>query len=111
MLKHIEDVMLPNALMIGVDYDLFWTLNPKSLSPFVKAFSLKQKYDDATAWRTGMYIRLAIASSMDKNSKYPSKPMLEEGSVKQSNTMTAEQIKNKMMARAKLINSRFGKED
>lgn len=95
---------LPNALMMGVDYDLFWTLNPKSLSPFVKAFDLKQKYDDTLAWKQGAYIKVAIASALDKNAKYPEKPF----SMKNENVvMTPQQIKEKMMATAEIINTRL----
>lgn len=88
--------------MIGVDYDLFWTLNPKSLSPFIKAFELKQKYDDASAWRSGMYIRMAIGSVLAKGNKYPTKPLSDTG-----RDMTPQQIKEKMMAQAEIINARL----
>lgn len=95
--------------MIGVDYELFWTLNPKSLSAFIKAFSLKQKYDDAMAWQAGMYIKLAIASSLGKDNKYPKKPFLENES--EQKPMSQEEIKRRFMIHAQLINSKFRKED
>lgn len=94
--------------MIGVDYDLFWTLNPKSLSPFIKAFEMKQDYDDEQSWRLGAYIRLAIASSLSKDNKYPEKPF--SYGAKGATTMTPEQIKEKMMATAEIINNRLEKE-
>lgn len=93
--------------MIGVDYDLFWTLNPKSLSPFVKAFSLKEDYDNTLAWSQGLYIRMAIASCLDKKSKYPEKPL---GRKKKDEPMSTEEIKARMMAQMGLINQRFRKE-
>lgn len=93
--------------MIGVDYDLFWTLNPKSLSPFIKAFSLRQKYDDAMAWQAGVYVRMAIASSFSKDVKYPNKPLMDKAEPKQ---MSADEIKRRFVAHAKLINSTLGKE-
>jgi hypothetical protein len=96
--------VLPNALMIGVDYDLFWELNPKSLEPFIKAFQLKQRYEDAMNWNLGNYFRMAIASSMSKNAKYPNKPMLENKESKQH--MSPEEIKKRFMAHAELLNAR-----
>lgn len=93
--------------MIGVDYDLFWTLNPKSLTPFVKAFELKQKYDDMMAWTNGLYIRMAIASSLGKEAKYPKSPLSSLETKKKTN-MSAEDIKAKMFRQMKIINSRFG---
>lgn len=90
--------------MIGVDYDLFWTLNPKSLSPFVKAFDLKQKYDDRLAWQTGAYIRYAIASVLSKGNAYPQEPFSSKGVQRE---MTPEEIKEKMMRNAEIINIRL----
>lgn len=94
--------------MMGVDYDLFWTLNPKSLIPFVKAFNLKQEYDDAMAWKSGTYVRMAIASCLDKNIKYPKKPLMSD--YKNDKPMSSDEIKKRVMAHAELINTKFGKE-
>jgi hypothetical protein len=93
--------------MMGVDYELFWTLNPKSLSPFTKAFSLKQKYDDSMAWQSGVYIRMAIVSSLNKEAKYPKRPMMAD-KVKEKG-MSSEEIKNRVMAQSQKINAKFEK--
>lgn len=111
MIDIIEDVILPSALMIGVDYELFWTLNPRSLSPFTKAFSLTQKYQDQLAWQQGLYIRQAIASCFSKEVKYPTKPT---SSIEVKNEPVAEspeEIKAKFLKHAMLLNTKFGKED
>lgn len=94
--------------MIGVDYDLFWTLNPKSLSPFVKAFRLRQEYEDSMAWQLGGYIRMAIASNFNKQAKYPSRPMMARSTNKEA---TQAEIKDKFIRQMKAINRRFGKEE
>ncbi len=39
----IEESYLPMALRMGVDYHLFWQLNPRRLQPFVKAYQEEQK--------------------------------------------------------------------
>ena len=91
--------------MIGVDYDLFWTLNPKSLQPFVKAFSLKQKYDDAYLWSLGAYVRVAVASVLSKSANYPTSPYGE-----QSKEVTMESIKDRFLRQSSKINSKFRKE-
>lgn len=90
--------------MLGVDYDLFWTLNPKSLAPFVKAFELKQNYDDRLAWQFGAYIRYSIASTLSKGAKYPQQPFSEQG---KSRDMTPDEIKERMMANVEIINMRI----
>lgn len=108
MIESIENDLLPNALMIGVDYELFWTLNPKSLQPFVKAFTLKQKHEDVLAWKYGAYVRMAIASCFGKNVKYPDSPMMKDN---KPQVMSGDEIKNKMMIMSKIINTRFGKEE
>lgn len=92
--------------MIGVDYDLFWTLNPKSLEPFVKAFELKQKYDDMISWTNGLYVRMAIVSSLTKDAKYPKSPL--SSLTNEPEVMDAEIIKAKMFRQMKLVNSQFG---
>lgn len=95
--------------MIGVDYDFFWTLNPKSLTPFIKAFDLKKKYDDEVAWTHGIYVQRAVASVLSKEVKYPNKPLMSCTSIKHE--LSAEEIKEKMLIKMKIINSRFGKEN
>ena len=93
--------------MIGVDYDLFWTLNPKSLTPFIKAFSMKQELADAQMWSMGTYIRMAVASVRSKAAKYPTKPY----GIKKDETMDTETIRERFLQRAKQLNSRFRKEE
>ena len=92
--------------MMGVDYDLFWTLNPKTLSPFIKAFSLKQRYDDFLAWQHGKYVTMAIGSSLSKEIKYPTKPFLTQAEVDPTQDM-----KQRILARVEVLNSRFNKEE
>lgn len=96
--------------MIGVDYELFWTLNPKSLSPFIKAFSLRMKYDDKVAWQHGIYVKLAIASSFNKNSKYPTSPSMSSIPVVETEKDKQNKIKEKMFQQMSLLNLRFGTE-
>lgn len=95
--------------MMGIDEDRFWTLNPKSIKPYIKAFSLKRQYDDSLLWQEGLYIRLAIASVMDKDNKYPSKPMLADKVIIHEETPEERQlkIKQKMMEMMTRINARF----
>lgn len=101
--------------MIGVDYELFWTLNPKSLAPFVKAFELKQQHEDTLAWVQGIYIKRAIVSAMNKEAKYPNKPMMETytGKAKVVEETPEERqqfIKDMFLIRMETINSKFKKE-
>jgi len=107
MIEAIENDILPNALMIGVDYDLFWTLNPKSLFPFTKAFSLKREYDDYKLWTAGLYIRSAVASVLNKSAKYPQKPI----GVSSNNECDMKTIKERFLRQANKINIQFRKEN
>lgn len=74
----LEDV-LPNALSIGVDYELFWDLDPDTLQPFVKAFTLSQEHKDLEAWRLGHYMQFAVGSMLSKDVQYPDKPFSYDG--------------------------------
>lgn len=114
MLEIIYDEILPQALMIGVDYDLFWTLNPKSLKPFIKAFELSEKQEDMIAWRSGMYIKLAIGSLLSKEIKYPTRPLSADNDIVLDEEEFARRkmnhIKQTMLERMVVVNSRFKSE-
>lgn len=91
--------------MMGVDYELFWTLNPMTLSPFIKAFDLIRKNQDTLAWQSGLYVRMAVASLLGKD-EYPKSPLLTKADVKEK-PMSPEEIKSRVMARMNIINSQF----
>ena len=93
--------------MIGIQYELFWTLNPKTLNPFIKAFELKRQYDDEMAWISGNYIRMAIADSLSKKNLYPPRPNL--AVQKRSGPMSYEEMKAKILSSVDSINSRKGR--
>lgn len=92
---------------MGVGYDLFWTLNPKSLTPFIKAFSLRQQYDDALSWTQGMYIKMAIGGLLDSKVEYPAQPF---STVKKIVRTDEDIIRDKFIHRMISINAAFGKE-
>lgn len=75
----IETIWLPQALTMGVDYTLFWTLNPRKLKPFIQAYKDKIKARHAeinlSAWLTGIYNRQAIVSALEPKVKYFDKPI------------------------------------
>jgi hypothetical protein len=114
MWEHIEEEILPNALMIGVQYELFWTLDPKSLAPFIKAFVLKQKYDDTCSWQLGMYIQQAIVACFSKSAKYPTKPMTSDKPLTlpkpETNEERQQRMKANFMRHAMLMNKKLGKD-
>lgn len=99
--------------MMGVEYDLFWTLTPESLKPFFKAFDLKQKRKetetDIIAWQHGIYIQMAVASVLDSKTDYPKEPLSiineKEKNITPQDRM--EKIKENMMERMIIVNSQF----
>lgn len=46
---------LPQALAVGVPYEVFWHLNPKKLESFYDAYRIKQKMKDEEAWVNNIY--------------------------------------------------------
>lgn len=64
---------------MGVDYHLFWRLNPRKLKPFVAAYKEEQKEQaertNYAAWLSGVYVTHAIAASLGENTRYPEKPI------------------------------------
>lgn len=92
-------------MFYGVDYELFWILNPRTLQPFIKAFELKRSYDDGMAWQNGIYIKMAIASSFDEKCEYPKEPLTHIK--KKSPEEIQQEIKEKMFIKMKQVNSLF----
>lgn len=67
--------MLPNALAVGVPYDLFWHLTPKKLNVFYKAYKIKLREKDTLNWQMGQYICAAIGTIL--KGTYPNKPLFQ----------------------------------
>lgn len=109
--EQINDEVLPKALMIGVSYELFWELNPTTLTPFVKAFSLKQQYDDTLAWQHGLYVSKAISACFSKQEKYPSKPIFTSDKKELTPEEKQKQIRERFLAHAKALNAKMGRND
>ena len=57
--------MIP-CLALDMSEDLFWTLNPKRLHPYIEADKMKQEKRDTEMWRMGMYVQNAVAVAVDK---------------------------------------------
>ena len=102
--------MLPDALSIGVSYELFWHLNPKKLQPFFKAFELKEIREDQKMWAWwgsyGLSAFQTVISHMSaglsgkrSDAKYIDKPIMQK--IRENNgEMTEEEIQrelNKML--------------
>ena len=77
---------MPNALAVGVPYDVFWHLNPKKLKPFQDAYFIKRKMLDEEMWYMGQYVAMVLDSTVCNNSlwkgkngkasKYAKKPLM-----------------------------------
>ena len=79
---------LPQALAVGVPYEVFWHLNPKKLESFYDAYRIKQKIRDEEAWIENIYTLRAFQvvmaqfgaglSGKRSNAQYFEKPLMEE---------------------------------
>lgn len=107
---------MPDALTIGVPYDLFWHLNPKKLKPFFKAFENKRKMRDEESWIwwgtygiSALSVVLASAFSKDSKAKYVNKPFYQ--SVEEQNVELTEEEKRRrteqLFAQLKLMETNF----
>ena len=79
---------LPEAMSIGVDYSIFWKLNPKKLEAF--------------AWLSGMYFGEMASSLLSKKHRYPKAPHPLEPPTEQQRF---ERAKNKMLSWANKVNA------
>lgn len=76
--------MIP-CLALGMTEELFWTLNPKRLQPYLEAYKIQQERRDAEMWRMGMYIYDAVRAATENvlagrksQLRYMDKPILEK---------------------------------
>lgn len=74
---------MPNALAIGVPYDLFWHLTPTKLKAFQEARKIKREMLDEEMWVMGQYVLSAVGVAVerclagkDSRAKYIEKPIL-----------------------------------
>ncbi len=70
--------MLPHYLALGVDYKTFMECNPYELRAFDRAFNKKHMTIDTLMWEMGVYVRIAVASTFNKDNKYPEKPLFSQ---------------------------------
>lgn len=95
-------------------YELYWDGRPELVIPYRRADVLRQKRENNNAWLQGAYIRMAVASTLDKKAKYPQQPIevAAPNEVKR-NGLTAKQEKAKasMMAWAERFNQKLTHSD
>ena len=75
---YFREKYLPDMLAIGVSENLFWTLNPTKMKPYIESKRKKDIERDYFNWLLGAYIKSSILSALDKRNKYPEKPYLEK---------------------------------
>lgn len=122
MREFIENEYLIPALSIGVDYNTFWTLSPKTLKPFFDAdlrrFKRENDIADLKNWQAGQYYKIALADVVgtafgkNKVNNYPNKPLFQSDDSKQftqkkKNELTEKEKENERL-KAKLFFSNLG---
>ena len=89
------------AVKYGIDYELFWSLTPRTLSLLLKGIAEKQKLEynkiDIHNHHLGQYMIMAIGQALDSKTKniYPIKPIFqvdENDIVKKEYTETEKEI-------------------
>lgn len=89
---------------MGVSEERFWTLNPRTIKPYVKAYELRAKNKDMEMWQMGIYVHRAVgvvvgdvlaSFAKKKNTeKYFDKPLskMAEEKQEQEKPLTQEEI-------------------
>ena len=90
-------------MAIGVDYKLFWHLNPKKLKAFYKADEITIKRRDAEMWSMGQYILSAVSVATDHclngkkaKSQYIKEPLMR--SQNRNNELSEEELQKQREA-------------
>ena len=64
MRRQYESELVPQVMAMGVSYDEFWKLTPRSLKVIVAGYKLRRRVDDEKAWLLGNYIFDAVSIAM-----------------------------------------------
>lgn len=104
MKELIEREYLPQALAIGVEYSLFYSLNPVKIGYFIEAYVQKQEVEldkiYLETWLSGQYILAALGTVLGE-SDYPKEPLTVEQTKKEEQQEAVEEkikIKNEVDA-------------
>ena len=73
---------LPYALYLGIDANTFWTLNPRTIQPYVEAHKISVKEQNSFMHLQGIYVLIALqvvlgnmfSKKGSKALEYPEKP-------------------------------------
>ena len=88
-------------------YELYWDGRPELAISYRQADVLRQKRSNNDAWLQGAYIRLAVASTLDKRAKYPQAPFAIGGPAKNGMTVKQERAKAAFAAFADRFNQKM----
>lgn len=76
---------MPGCMALGIGYHEFWSMNPRGINTFIKAYDERMKLRDAEMWHMGKYVSLAVADSIaatfggdDFKPIYPERPMMDD---------------------------------
>lgn len=69
------DELFPLYLSYGMTYDQYWHGEPELVKAYEKANNLRYNRTELELWKSGVYHLHATAAVLDKNSKYPEKPL------------------------------------
>ena len=104
---------MPNALAIGVSYELFWHLSPTKLKAFEDAYMIKRKMRDEEMWYMGQYVASALNATVcnaefwrgknGKAEKYVYKPFM--------SNVNANKVKLSEEEKQKAVDLFFAKEN
>lgn len=70
MRRRYEAELIPHAIAMGISYEEFWRLNPRSFTVIANGYKLKRKEEDTMMWLQGGYIfdgvSLALGNAFKK---------------------------------------------
>ena len=71
----VLDIQFKEALRYGMTYEQYWFDDPQIYYIYEEIYLDKLKERDMFNWQLGQYIQFAVGSCLEKNIKYPEKPM------------------------------------
>ena len=74
-MTEVFERLCPYCMAIGMSYEEYWYGECELVKYYKEACSYLRRQKNQELWIQGMYFAMAVASVLDKKSKYPTEPL------------------------------------
>ena len=67
MRRYYEAELIPQCIAMGISYDEFWSLTPRTLNVCLEGYKLRRKIEDEKSWLLGGYVFDAVSLAVNNS--------------------------------------------